>query len=110
MAVNAKDITLTNHAKDRLRERHDRYLLRYTNPREFEMSCYELLDLATFTNRHLNDARFMLILHEKYGYDEPFLFKEYKNALFVIRGTAVVTVLDTDEHVTSRQHGRVRRF
>jgi hypothetical protein len=108
--MSAPSIYLSNHAKDRLRERHDKHLLRYTNLKEFNTSCYELLDLATFTNRHLNDQAFMVRMHEKYGYDGVFRFKEYKNVLFIIVDELVVTVLDSDAHGTTSQHGRVKRY
>lgn len=104
-------IYLTTHAKDRLRERHDRHLLPYTNLAEFETSCYELLnDQAKFTNRHLNDTSFMMFYQEKYGFEKKYRFKEYKNALFVIVNDRVVTVLDTDQHQSSRQFGRQKRY
>lgn len=109
--MNTKDITLTRHAKQRLRERHDRWLIAYTNEREFEISCYELLDRAEFSKRHLNDTRFMVEMGEQFGYDKVFSFKVWKNVLFVIQNNVVTTVLDTDEHRTSRQfNGRVKRF
>lgn len=104
-------IYLTNHAKDRLRERHDRHLLPYTNIDEFNASCYELLNVqAKFTNRHLNDTAFMMYYQEKYGFEKKYQFKEYKNALFVIADDRVVTVLDTDQHRSSRQFGRQKKF
>ena len=103
-------LVLTQHAKQRLQERHDQHLIRYTSEREFNIACYELLDLATYTNRHINDAKFMLFYYEKYGYDSVYRFKEYKNVLFIIVGDSVVTVIDTDEHRTTRQHGRAKRY
>jgi hypothetical protein len=108
--MGTRTLLLSRHAKDRLRERHDQHLLPYRNDIEFLSSCYELFDRAEFSNRHLNDTVFMLRLREKHGYEVTLRFKEYKNALFVIVDNTVVTVLDTDEHHTSRQHGRVKRI
>lgn len=103
-------IHLSQHAKDRLRERHDKHLLRYNTFDEFTQSCYELLERASWTNRHLNDLVFMTKLRDRHGFDVQLRFKEYKNALFVVVDNTVTTVLDTDEHRTSRQHGRVKRI
>jgi len=104
-------IQLTNHALDRLRERHDRHLLRYKDYDGFKRSCRELFERATVTRRHVNDTAFMVRMQEKYGVDVSFSFREYLNVLFVIvNDDRVVTVLDTDVHATSRVHGRVKRF
>lgn len=102
----------TSHvrAREGSASRADRYLLAYTNYAEFERSCYELLNRAEFSNRHKNDAVFMMRLHERHGYDCTFRFKEFKNVLFVIVDSTVTTVLDTDDHRTSRQHGRVKKI
>jgi hypothetical protein len=108
--MGTRTLLLSQHAKDRLRERHDKHLLHYTNHIEFIRSCYALFDEATWTNRHLNDTLFMDRLRERHGFDAQLRFKEYKNVLFVIVDNTVVTVLDTDEHRTSRQHGRVKRI
>lgn len=108
--MKAVDIGLTRHAIERLRERHDKHLYAYEDWRGLEISCYRLLDEAEFSNRHINDTRFMIELQEKYGFDKTYRFKEYKNVLFVIINNTVTTVLDTDDHRTSRQHGRVKRF
>lgn len=104
------NIRLSQHAKDRLRERHDKYLLRYDTFDEFNHACYELLQRATWTNRHLNDTVFMTRLRDRHGFEAHLRFKEFKNALFVVVDSTVTTVLDTDEHKTSRQHGRVKRI
>lgn len=101
----AGKIFFSQHALDRVQERHDRWLLPYKDYVGFSHSAYEFLERATWTNRHLNDSVFMLRYWEKYGYDGHFRFKEWKNALFVIVGTVVVTVLDTDHHHMTRQHG-----
>lgn len=106
----AGKIFLSQHALDRLQERHDRWLLPYRDYVEFNRSAYEFLERATFTNRHLNDTVFMLKYWEKYGYDGHFRFKEWKNALFVIVGSVVTTVLDTDLHKMSRQLGRKKEY
>lgn len=107
---NTEAIVLTRHAKNRLRERHDRWLLAYTDERSFNQSCYALLEHAQFSQRHINDTAFMLFYYEKYGYDKKFAFKEFKNVLFVIADGVCLTVLDTDVHATSRQHGRVKNY
>jgi hypothetical protein len=96
-------VHLSLHAKERLRERHDKHLLRYTDKRSFELSCYELLDRAEDTRRHLNDTALMAVLYADYGYDQQFSFKVYANALFIIVDNLCVTVLDTDVHAYSRQ-------
>lgn len=96
-------VHLSKHAKDRLRERHDRHLLRYVDQRSFELACYELLDRAEDTRRHLNDTAMMAVLYADYGYDQQYNFKMYANALFVIVNDVCVTVLDTDMHAFSRQ-------
>lgn len=96
-------VHLSRHAKERLRERHDRHLLKYTDQRSFELSCYELFDRAEDTRRHLNDTALMAVLYSDYGYDQRFSFKIYANALFVIVNDVCVTVLDTDIHAYSRQ-------
>lgn len=96
-------LILSNHAKDRLAERHDKYLKKYKNIAEFNASCYELLSVAEESRRHLNDQVFMLFCYEKYGYDAKFSFYVYKNALFVVIGLVVVTVLDTTKHAMTRQ-------
>lgn len=103
-------ITLSRHAKDRLCERHDKYLLRYQNEHEFNRSCYELLDRAEYTNRHKNDTAFMMFFQEKYGYEKRYSFKEWKNVLFVIVDDTCVTVLDTLIHRTSRQFGIKKKY
>lgn len=103
-------IVLSMHARQRLRERHDRWLLAYTDERSFNTSCYEFLDRAEFSQRHVNDTVFMMDYYEEYGYDNRFEFKMFKNALFVIVNDVCVTVLDTDLHRTTRQHGRVKNY
>lgn len=96
-------VHLSLHAKERLRERHDKHLLRYTDQRSFELACYELLDRAEDTRRHLNDTALMAVLYADYGYDQQFSFKVYANALFIIVNNVCVTVLDTNIHAYSRQ-------
>lgn len=96
-------VHLSQHAKERLRERHDRHLLPYTDKRTFELSCYELLDRAEETRRHLNDTALMTELYADYGYDQQYSFKVYANALFIIVNDLCVTVLDTNIHAYSRQ-------
>lgn len=96
-------VHLSQHAKERLRERHDRHLLPYTDARTFELSCYELLDRAEETRRHLNDTVLMTELYADYGYNKQYSFKVYANALFIIVDNFCVTVLDTNKHAYSRQ-------
>lgn len=96
-------IHLSRHAKERLRERHDKHLLRYEDQRSFELSCYELLDRAEDTHRHHNDTALMTRLYADYGYDQRFSFKVHANALFIIVNNICVTVLDTSIHSYSRQ-------
>lgn len=109
-SATSASITYSVHALQRLRERHDQHLRRYEDERSFRAAAYELFDQATFVNGHINDSVFMHKLHDKYGYDKKYRFKEHKNVLFVIVGDTITTVLDTDEHKTSRHHGRKKRF
>lgn len=94
---------LSKHAKDRLRERHDRLLRRYETEREFDLACYELFDAAEVTNRHVNDTRFMNDLYERHGFNSKFVFKTIKNALFIVVDNVCTTVLDMEQHKTTRQ-------
>ena len=96
-------VHLSLHAKNRLRERHDKHLLKYTDQRSFELACYELLDRAEDTKRHLNDTALMAVLYSDYGCDQRFSFKLYANVLFIIVNDLCVTVLDTSIHTYSRQ-------
>lgn len=103
-------ITLTRHAKDRLRERHGKFLTKYIDDRGFNLACYELMGRAVESRRHLNDQQFMIRLYEKHGYDCCFRFLEFKNALFVITNNVCLTVLDTNTHRTSRQFANQKKY
>lgn len=94
---------LSRHAKERIAERHDKYLVKYKTVQEFEAACQDLLTRAEESRRHLNDQVFMAYCYEKYGYDAKFSFYVYKNALFVVIGRVVVTVLDTTKHAMTKQ-------
>jgi hypothetical protein len=97
-------VYLSEHAMRRLRERHDRHLLPYTDEASFRYSCLELFNgRAVESKRHLNDTALMAFLGEKYGHDQRFSFRVYRNALFVIRNGVCATVLDTEQHSFSRQ-------
>lgn len=99
-------VFLTAHAKQRLRERHDKHLFRYENEQQFNNSCYQLFNTAEDSRRFLNDTAFMLQMYEKYGYQAKFSFRVYKNAVFVIVGDACVTVLDSTVHAYTPQLAR----
>ena len=104
-------VWLTNHAKQRILERHHRHLPpEAKSEAQLHLACENLLRGAEESKRHLNDQAFMLFYYEKYGYDKKYSFRTHKNMLFVIVNGACTTVLDTNEHYLTRQLTRAPRW
>lgn len=89
-----QEFYFTDHALDRLYERHGRI---FKDPKEVDKqkrlkSAYAVLDDAVEDRSFINNTARMVFLHEKYGYD-----RQYK--IFINRHVLFIGVIEKNKKV-----------
>lgn len=106
-----QDFRLSKHAVERLVERNEKFAKSLTAPYQATSAAYRYIADAVEERSFLNDTRFMVMVHERYGFDKQYAMFVKDNSIFVgivePDVCTIVTVLNRNEHQVT--HFKTRR-
>ena len=108
---------MSNHAITRLNERNREFsqMISKIEDKGLKLKAtYDFLKNSTEEKSFLNNSKFMIKIHEKYGYDKSYTFFANGNSLFVgvieQSRNVIVTVLERNGHEVAHLREKPQKF
>jgi hypothetical protein len=112
-----KKFIVTKHAIDRLYERcpdHAKEIAKIVEIALKKKSTYDFINQSSEEKSFLNNSRFMIMLGEKYGFENRYTLFIKDNIVFVgvsnKSGNFIVTAMNRDNHYLSQIKNKVKKY
>jgi len=104
-----KKVHFTNHSIERFKERFYNEC-KGKSDSEVRRHMYDMIQKSSVDRSFLNNTRYMMVLHDKYGYDLNFEFLRHSNVIFVARKDRDRRVILTCYAPDNRVFGKKVKF